>query len=77
MRTRYTKGRISIIVDYGDDTHNPDEIKNPDINRIPYIQYKGVWYKCRDILPINIKTKSSLYMLLIIYLVLIIVKNYS
>lgn len=37
MRTKYTKGNISIIIDYGDDTHNPDEIKNPNIARIPYI----------------------------------------
>lgn len=27
MRTKYTKGSISIIIDYGDDTHNPDKIK--------------------------------------------------
>ena len=58
MRTRYSKGRISIIIDYGDDTHNPDEIKNSGIDRIPYIYYEGVWYKCRDTLPVNIKNEK-------------------
>ena len=73
MRTRYSKGRISIIVDYGDDTHNPDEIKNPGIYRIPYIQYEGVWYKCRDTLPVNIKNEKF-FMKVVEYLM---VGNYS
>lgn len=42
MRTKHTKGSISIIIDYGDDTHNPDEIKNPNNARVPYIQYEEV-----------------------------------
>ena len=57
MRTRYYNGKVSIIVDYGDETHNPDEIKTLSEDRIPYIKYKGIWYKCRSTLPINIRNE--------------------
>ena len=53
MRTRYYKARISIIVDYGDATHNPDEIKPLSEDRVPYIKYEGVWYKCRSTFPLR------------------------
>lgn len=58
MRTKYIKGSISIIIDYGDDTHNPDEIKNPNNARVPYIQYEEVWYKCKSPLIVNIGNKK-------------------
>lgn len=52
MRIKYTKGHISIIIGYGNNTHNPDEIKNPGINCILYIQYEGILYKCKNIPPV-------------------------
>lgn len=42
MRTTHSKGNISIIIDYGDENHNPNEIKRIGAAYIPYINYEGV-----------------------------------
>lgn len=73
MRTTYSKGNISIIIDYGDETHNPDEIKRIGAAYIPYINYEGVWYKCKNTITVNIKNKKS-FMYIVDYLTM---GNYS
>ena len=48
----YTKGSTTIIIGFGDETHNPEEYK---LKRglTPYIKYDGIWYKVKHTIIIN------------------------